>query len=173
MAYGGGASAWTGRLAPWIGVALLIVIADQFTKTVVEKAFHLGEVRAVTGYFSLVLAHNRGAAFSRFDGGSGWQARALTVVGIAACLFIVYLLARHGSQRLFSCALALILGGALGNVHDRVEYGSVIDFIEVHIFGYHWPDFNLADSAIVTGACLLLLDSLLPKHEEISPEMSS
>ena len=146
-------SGWGQRLLPWFGVALLIVAADQFSKMVIEKAFHLGD--------SLVLAHNRGAAFSMFDGGAGWQAQALTVVGIAACLFILYMLARHGSQRLFSGALALILGGALGNVLDRLLHGHVIDFLLFHYRQWEFPAFNVADSAITIGAALLILDELL------------
>ena len=156
-----GVSGWIQRLLPWLGVALLIVAADQFSKIVIEHAFHLGEVRPVTTYFSLVLAHNRGAAFSMFDGGGGWQARVLTVVGITACLFILYLLARHGSQRLFSVALALILGGALGNVVDRLLYGHVVDFLLFHYRQWEFPAFNVADSSITCGAVLLILDELL------------
>ena len=96
-----------------------------------------------------------------FDGGGGWQARVLTVVGIAACLFILYLLARHGSQRLFSIALALILGGALGNVVDRLLYGHVVDFLLFHYRMWEFPAFNVADSSITCGAVLLILDELL------------
>jgi signal peptidase II len=158
-AYGMGA--WSQRLVPWLGVALLIVTADQFSKIVIEHAFRLGDVRPVTSYFSLVLAHNRGAAFSMFDGGAGWRGHALTAVGIAACLFILYLLARHGSQRLFSIALALILGGALGNVVDRLLHGHVIDFLLFHYRQWEFPAFNIADSAITVGAALLILDELL------------
>jgi signal peptidase II len=127
---------------------------------VIEKAFRLGDVRPVTSYFSLVLAHNRGAAFSMFDGGSGWQAQALTVVGIAACLFILYLLSRHGSQKLFCCALALILGGALGNVVDRLMHGHVIDFLLFHYRQWEFPAFNVADTSITIGAAMLILDEL-------------
>jgi signal peptidase II len=156
-----GVSGWIQRLLPWLGVALLIVAADQFSKIVIEHAFHLGEVRPVTTYFSLVLAHNRGAAFSMFDGGGGWQARVLTVVGITASLFILYLLARHGSQRLFSVALALILGGALGNVVDRLLYGHVVDFLLFHYRQWEFPAFNVADTSITCGAVLLILDELL------------
>jgi signal peptidase II len=161
MAWGGGGGGWGQRLAPWLGVAALIVAADQFSKIVIEKAFRLGDVRPVTDYFSLVLAHNRGAAFSMFDGGSGWQAHALTAVGIGACVFILYLLGRHGSQRLFACALALILGGALGNVVDRLLHGHVIDFLLFHYRQWEFPAFNVADSAITVGAALLILDELL------------
>jgi signal peptidase II len=149
------------RLLPWLGVALLIVAADQFTKIVIENAFRLGDVRPVTSYFSLVLAHNRGAAFSMFDGGPGWHARALTGLGIAACVFILYLLARHGAQRLFATALAMILGGALGNVLDRLLHGHVIDFLLFHYRQWEFPAFNVADSAITIGAALLILDELL------------
>ena len=149
------------RLLPWLSLAFVVVMADQFSKIVIEKAFQLGEVRPVTAYFSLVLAHNRGAAFSMFDGGSGWQAHALTAVGIAACLFILYLLARHGSQRLFCCALALILGGALGNVVDRLMHGHVIDFLLFHYRQWEFPAFNVADSSITVGAAMLIVDELM------------
>jgi signal peptidase II len=161
MMIAGSFGGWSQRLAPWVGVALLIVAADQFSKIVIEKAFRLGDVRPVTGYFSLVLAHNRGAAFSMFDGGAGWQAHALTAVGIGACVFILYLLARHGSQRLFASALALILGGALGNVLDRLLHGHVIDFLLFHYRQWEFPAFNVADSAITVGAAMLILDELL------------
>ena len=117
-----------------------------------------------------------GAAFSLFaDTASPHTVRvALIVFTCVAALAVLIALVRLGNRMtLTTVALALILGGALGNVHDRVQYGSVIDFIEVHIFNYHWPDFNVADSSIVTGACLLLLDSLLPKREHASAELSS
>jgi len=156
----GAVSAWGQRLAPWIGVALVIVAADQFTKIVIEHAMRLGDLRPVTGYFSLVLAHNRGAAFSMFDSASNWQGQTLTAIGILACLFILYLLGRHGTQRLFSCALALILGGALGNVLDRLLHGHVIDFLLFHYRQWEFPAFNIADSAITIGAALLILDEL-------------
>lgn len=152
---------WVHNLLPWLGLALLVVAADQFSKLVIEQGFNLGDVRPVTSYFSLVLAHNRGAAFSMFDGGADWHARALTAVGIGACLFILYLLARHGSQRLFCSALALILGGALGNVADRLVHGHVIDFLLFHYRHWEFPAFNVADSAITIGAGLLILDELL------------
>ena len=154
-------SGWSQRLLPWVSIALLIVAADQFSKIVIEKAFHLGDVHPVTPYFSLVLAHNRGAAFSMFDGGAGWQGHVLTVVGIAACVFILYLLARHGTQRLFACALALILGGALGNVLDRLLHGHVIDFLLFHYRQWEFPAFNVADSSITVGAAMLILDELM------------
>jgi len=152
---------WVRRLAPWLGLAALIVLVDQATKLTIERVFDYGDVHPITGFFNLVLTYNKGAAFSFLAGASGWQKEFLTAVGVVASLFIVYLLARHGTQRLFSLALALILGGAIGNVIDRVAYGHVIDFLDFHWRGWHWPAFNVADSAIVCGAALLILDELL------------
>ncbi len=157
----GGAKNWRQRLLPWLGLAVVIVLADQLSKTVIERTFQFGDVRPITSYFNLVLTYNKGAAFSFLASASGWQSRFFTVIGIVASLFIVYLLARHGAQRLFSFSLALILGGAIGNVIDRLMHGHVIDFLDFHWQGWHWPAFNLADSAIVTGATLLILDELL------------
>jgi signal peptidase II len=147
-------------LAPWLGLAATIVVLDQLTKVTIEQLLDYGDVRPVTGFFNLVLTYNKGAAFSFLAGASGWQTEFLTGVGIVASLFIVYLLARHGTQKLFSLALALILGGALGNVIDRLVHGHVVDFLDFHVAGWHWPAFNVADSAIVGGAALLILDEL-------------
>jgi signal peptidase II len=168
MAYGkGGGGAWQNML-PWLGLSLTVILTDQFTKFVVREAFSPGDSRPITGYFNLVLAYNRGAAFSLLSDASGWQSRVFMVIGLAASAFIVYLLARHGSQRLFSTALSMILGGAIGNVIDRGLHGHVVDFLDFH---WHWlsplfaeghfPAFNIADSAICVGAGLLILDELL------------
>ena len=146
---------------PWVALAAVFVLIDQLTKNLVERTFDYGDVKAVTGFFNLVLTYNKGAAFSFLASASGWQAHFLTMVGIGASVFILYLLGRHGNQRLFSLALALILGGAIGNVIDRIAYGHVIDFLDFHAGGWHWPAFNVADSAIVGGAMLLVLDELL------------
>ena len=110
------------------------------------------------GLFDLTLVYNRGAAFSFLAGASGWQRWFFTGLGVAAAIFIVWLLARHGTQRLFSFALALILGGAIGNVIDRVARGQVVDFLLVYWQRWHWPAFNVADSAITVGAVLLIVD---------------
>lgn len=152
---------WWQRMLPWLALALLVVFLDQLTKILIERTFSYGDVRPLTGFFNLVLTYNKGAAFSFLASAGGWQDEFLTIVGISASLFILYLLARHGHQRLFACALALILGGAVGNVIDRIAYGHVIDFLDFHWGGWHWPAFNLADSAIVGGAGLLILDELL------------
>ena len=156
----GTTSAWR-RLLPWVALAALVILVDQLTKILIQRSFTYGDVKPITGFFNLVLTYNKGAAFSFLASASGWQAQFLTAVGIAASLFILYLLARHGHQKLFSLALALILGGAVGNVIDRLAYGHVVDFLDFHARGWHWPAFNVADSAIVGGAMLLVLDELL------------
>ncbi len=152
---------WAQKLAPWLGLAALVVLLDQGTKMAIERVYDYGDVHPVTGFFNLVLTYNKGAAFSFLAGASGWQKHFLTAIGVIASVFILYLLARHGTQKLFSLALALILGGAVGNVIDRVAYGHVIDFLDFHWRGWHWPAFNVADSAIVCGAALLIFDELL------------
>jgi signal peptidase II len=156
-----GAAGTVRRMLPWVALAAVIVLIDQLTKIAIERAFDYGDVHPVTGFFNLVLTYNKGAAFSFLASASGWQKHFLTVIGIGASLFILYLLARHGSQKLFSLALAMILGGAIGNVIDRLAYGHVVDFLDFHVGGWHWPAFNMADSAIVGGAILLVVDELL------------
>ena len=148
-------------LLPWLGIALIVIVADQFTKTLVIGWFELGDSRTVTSFFNLVRVHNTGAAFSFLAGASGWQRWFFVGLGAVATVFIVWLLKSHGGQRLFSWALALILGGAIGNVVDRLLHGHVIDFIQVHAGGWYFPSFNVADSAITVGAVLLILDELI------------
>jgi signal peptidase II len=149
------------RLLPWLGLALLIILLDQVTKTLIIGAFQLGDSRTITSFFNLVRAHNPGAAFSFLAGASGWQRWFFVGIGVAATVFIVWMLRKHGEQKLFSLALAMILGGALGNVIDRLLHGHVIDFIQVHYGGWYFPSFNLADSAISVGAVLLIVDEIL------------
>ena len=146
---------------PWLGIAVAVVVLDQLTKTLIISRFVLGEGREITPFFNLVRVHNTGAAFSFLAGAAGWQRWFFIALGVAAAGFIVWLLARHGGQRLFGWALALILGGAVGNVVDRVLHGHVVDFIQVHWRGWYFPSFNVADSAITVGAALLILDELL------------
>jgi len=148
-------------MLPWVALASLIVLVEQLTKLAIERTFDYGDVEPVTSFFNLVLTYNKGAAFSFLASASGWQKHFLTAVGIGASLFILYLLARHGGQKLFALALTMILGGAIGNVIDRLAYGHVIDFLDFHVGGWHWPAFNVADSAIVGGAILLVIDELL------------
>ena len=144
----------------WLAIALAIVVLDQFTKTLITRSFQLNDVRTITPFFDLVRAHNTGAAFSFLAGASGWQRWFFIGLGAVAAVFIVWLLARHRDQRLFCWALALVLGGAVGNVVDRILHGHVVDFIQVHWGGAYFPSFNVADSAISIGAALLILDEL-------------
>ena len=148
-------------LWPWLGIALVIILFDQFTKTLILGHFELGDSRTVTSFFNVVRVHNTGAAFSFLAGASGWQRWFFVGLGAVATVFIVWMLRRHGEQRLFCWALSLILGGALGNVIDRLLHGYVVDFIQVHYGGWYFPSFNVADSAITVGAVLLILDELL------------
>ncbi len=154
-------------LALWLGLALLVIVLDQVTKTLIVDQFMLHETREVTSYFNLVRAHNSGAAFSFLAGAAGWQRWFFTALGIAASVFIVWMLRRHPDQTLFCIAISLILGGALGNVIDRVLHGHVVDFLDFHwaflspLFpGGHFPAFNVADSAITGGAIGLIVDEL-------------
>jgi signal peptidase II len=147
-------------LLPWMGIAIIVLLLDQLTKITILKLFSYGESLPVTSFFNLVLVYNKGAAFSFLAAESGWQRWFFTALGIGAALFIVHLLKRHAGQRMFCWALALILGGAIGNVIDRIAYGHVIDFLDFYIGNWHWPAFNVADSAICIGAVLFVLDEL-------------
>ena len=149
------------NLMPWLGIAAIVILCDQLSKITITKLFTLGEEKVITSYFNLVLAYNRGAAFSFLQNESGWQRYFFTAIGLGAAGYIIYLLKKHGGQRLFCWALSLILGGAIGNVIDRLLYGHVIDFLDFHhkSFG-HFPAFNIADSAICIGAGLFILDEL-------------
>jgi signal peptidase II len=150
----------SGRLLPWLGLALIVVLCDQLTKIAISRTYAYGVPHEITSFFNLVLVFNQGAAFSFLASAGGWQRWGFTGLGLVAALVICYLLKRHGNQRMFCWALALILGGALGNVIDRIVYGHVVDFLDFHLRGWHWPAFNLADSAITVGAVLLVLDEL-------------
>ena len=150
------------RLARWYALALLLVVLDQLAKYWVSASFDYGEARAVTGFFNLVLTHNKGAAFSFLASAAGWQRGFFIVIALIAIVVITVLLARHAGDKLFCLALALILGGAIGNVLDRIVLGHVVDFLDFHLAGWHWPAFNLADSAITVGAVLLVVDSVRP-----------
>ena len=148
-------------LLPWLGIALIIILVDQFTKTLIMGMFQLGDSRSITSFFNLVRVHNAGAAFSFLAGASGWQRWFFVGIGAAAAVFIVWMLRSHPGQRLFCWALSLILGGALGNVIDRLLHGHVVDFIQLHLGGWYFPSFNIADSAITVGAACLILDEIL------------
>jgi signal peptidase II len=150
-----------GNFWPWIGWALVVFVADQLTKLLILDAYRLGEATPITGFFNIVRAHNTGAAFSFLASAGGWQRWLFTGFGLAAALFIVWQLRAHPGQRLFAFALSSILGGAIGNVVDRLVHGYVVDFLDFHWAGSHFPAFNIADSAITLGAICLVLDELL------------
>ena len=157
-----------GSLTIWLGLALVVVLADQLTKTLIVGWFHPGEVRPVSSFFNLVRVHNAGAAFSFLAGAAGWQRWFFVALALGASGFIVWLLRTHVGQRLFSFSLSMILGGAVGNVIDRLQHGYVVDFLDFHwsflaplFHRGHFPAFNLADAAITVGAIGLILDELL------------
>jgi signal peptidase II len=148
-------------LLAWLGWALLLLVADQFTKVLILGYYQLGDSTPVTSFFNIVRVHNNGAAFSFLASAGGWQRWFFTAIGIGAALLMVWLLKKHAGQKLFAFAIASILGGAVGNVIDRVLYGYVVDFLDFHWRGWHFPAFNVADSAITIGAACLILDELL------------
>ena len=148
-------------MLPWLGLALILVLLDQITKITVERTFFYGETVPLTGFFNLIKVYNPGAAFSFLGDAGGWQRYLFTGIAVAAVGYILYLLKRHPGQRLFCFSLALIMGGAIGNVIDRLAYGHVIDFLDFYWKGVgHFPAFNIADIGISVGAFLFILDEL-------------
>jgi signal peptidase II len=158
----------SGSWLPWLAWSLVVILVDQFTKVLVMGYYQLGDSHPVTSFFNVVRWHNHGAAFSFLDISGGWQRWLFTGIGVGAAVLIIWLLKSHAGQKLFAFAMACILGGALGNVIDRVLHGYVVDFLDFHwrwldpVFsGGHFPAFNVADSAITLGATCLILDELL------------
>jgi signal peptidase II len=145
----------------WMGIAALIVLADQFTKVLIVGTYQLGEGFAVTSFFNIVRVHNEGAAFSFLAHAGGWQRWFFTGLGAIATLGMVWMLQRHPGQKLFGFAIACILGGTVGNVIDRVLYGYVVDFLDFYYANIHFPAFNVADCGISLGAACLILDEVL------------
>lgn len=148
-------------MLPWLGLALIILIADQFTKTLILGYYRLGDATYVTSFFEVVRVHNTGAAFSFLASASGWQRWFFIALGAGAALFIVWMLRQHAGQRLFAFSMACLLGGAVGNVVDRALHGYVVDFIHLHYAGWSFPAFNVADMGITAGAVGMILDELL------------
>jgi signal peptidase II len=155
-------------IAPWLGLAALAFLADVLSKWAILTLFQLGDSVTVTSFFNVVRVHNPGAAFSFLAGAGGWQRWFFTAIGLGAAVFIVWMLRAHPGQKLFGFALAMILGGALGNVLDRLVHGYVVDWLDFHwpflagLFpGGHFPAFNLADTFISIGAACLILDEIL------------
>ena len=143
-------------LVRWLAVATVVVVLDQVSKAWVLGSLHPMERHIVTAFFNLVLVFNPGASFSFLADAGGWQKWFFVVLALGISLWLLGLLRRHAQERLLPAALSLILGGAIGNVIDRLRFDAVVDFLDFHLAGYHWPAFNVADSAITVGVALML-----------------
>ncbi|MFM7226609.1 MAG: signal peptidase II [Betaproteobacteria bacterium] len=144
----------------WLGIAVIVVLLDQVSKITMSRLLVYGQSEMITPYFNLVMVYNQGAAFSFLANSGGWQRWFFSGLALVVSLGIIWMLHKNSGQRLFCWALTLILGGAVGNLIDRLLYGHVIDFLDFHIGTLHWPAFNVADSAITVGAALFVLDEL-------------
>jgi signal peptidase II len=144
----------------WLGLACVLLLLDQFTKVLILAYYHAGESTYVTGFLNIVRVHNKGAAFSFLADAAGWQRWFFVAIGVAAVAFIIHMLRSHTGQRLFSFALSCVMSGAVGNVLDRLLHGYVVDFVDFHLGRWHFPAFNVADSAITVGVGLLILDEV-------------
>ncbi len=153
------------RWRHWLWLAGVVIVLDQVSKVVVLAALRPGDSIYVAPFFNWVLTFNRGAAFSFLSDAGGWQRWFFTVLALGVSVWIVTMLRRHAGELRLSLALTMILGGALGNVIDRIRFGAVIDFVQWHAAGYAWPAFNVADSAITLGALLLFWDQLTAKPD--------
>ena len=158
----------------WLAISVIVMLLDQATKYAISASFQYNESKVILPFFNLVLAHNTGAAFSFLAGASGWQREFFIVVTIIISAVLLWMLRQNHKNRILATALALVLGGAFGNLYDRVLHGHVIDFIQLHALGYAWPAFNVADSAICVGAALLIWDSFrTPAANEAAASESS
>jgi len=150
----------------WYALAGLVIVLDQLSKWLVLENIGFGETIYVTSFWNWVLTFNPGAAFSFLADQPGWQRWLFTVLALGVSAWIAYMLRQHPQQKLLSLALALVMGGALGNVIDRVRFGAVVDFVQWHVAGYYWPAFNVADSAITLGAVLLVIEQLTATNKK-------
>lgn len=151
------------RMMPWLVLAAIVALIDQATKLAVLDRFAPGESLRVTPFFDLVLVYNKGAAFSFLARADGWQTPLLIGVSAIAIAIVSVMLWRNPSDRLLDSGLALILGGAIGNLIDRAAYGKVVDFLLFHAYGWSYPAFNMADSAITVGAGILIIESFMAR----------
>ena len=149
------------NLYKWFGISAVVIALDLYTKHLIQNNFQLGESKTISSIFDLVRFHNEGAAFSFLNDAGGWQRWFFTIIAASASIFIVYLLKKNQHQKLFCLGLALILGGALGNLYDRITLGYVVDFLYFHINNHYWPAFNVADSAVSVGVGVLLLENFM------------
>ncbi len=153
----------------WFSISAIVIALDLYTKHLIQQAFQFGERLTVTSFFELVRFHNEGAAFSFLADAGGWQKWFFTAISVVAVIVITYLIKKNLTQKLFCWGLALVLGGAIGNLYDRLTLGYVVDFLYFHIDDWYWPAFNVADSAICVGVGLLLWDSFKndkPHHRD-------
>ncbi len=144
----------------WLGMSTLIIIIDQLTKIIAKNNLFEGVARPVTSFLNWTLVYNPGAAFSFLSQAGGWQRWFFTGLGLVAAAVMIWLIKKNTQQTIFCLAMSLILSGAIGNVIDRIVYGAVVDFVDVHYLGWHWPAFNIADSAITLGVILLIFDEI-------------
>jgi signal peptidase II len=154
------------RSSRWFLLAAVVLVLDYATKMAVLRTFAPGEGFALAPFFNLVLVFNKGAAFSFLATAQGWQTLFFAAIAIVASAVISFLILKNENKSLFCGALALILGGALGNLYDRIAYGHVVDFLDFHAAGWHFPAFNVADSAITVGAGILILESFLQRPDD-------
>lgn len=143
----------------YFSLSAVVLAVDLYTKQLVQAAFAYGDSLSINAYFDLVRYHNEGAAFSFLAQAGGWQKAFFTGVALLAIVVMSYLIQKHRTEKLFCLSLALVIGGAAGNVYDRLTLGYVVDFISLHYHDFYWPAFNVADSAICLGVGLLILDS--------------
>jgi signal peptidase II len=163
------------RSSRWFLLAVVVLVLDYATKMAVLRTFAPGESLALAPFFNLVLVFNKGAAFSFLATAQGWQTLFFAAIAVVASAVISFLILKNETKPLFCAALALILGGALGNLYDRIAYGHVVDFLDFHAAGWHFPAFNVADSAITVGAGILILESFLqrPANEKAAGDNKS
>jgi signal peptidase II len=154
------------RVLGWFCLSIVIIVFDYVTKIAVLGSLAPGQSHAVAPFFNLVLVFNKGAAFSFLAGAQGWQTLFFAAIAIVASIVVSFLILKNGNKPVFCAALSLILGGALGNLYDRLVYGQVVDFLDFHAAGWHWPAFNVADSAITIGAAILIVESFFQKQSK-------
>ncbi len=150
----------------WLGISVIVITLDLVTKHLIQQNFVFGDLHSVTSFFDLVRYHNEGSAFGFLNDAGGWQKWFFNGISIVASVVIIYLLKKHINEKLFCAGLALVLGGAIGNLYDRITLGYVVDFLNFHMNNHYWPAFNVADSAICVGVGLLLLDSFKASKTE-------
>ena len=150
----------------WLSISVIVIAFDLYSKHLIQQHFVFGDLHSVTSFFDLVRYHNEGSAFGFLNDAGGWQKWFFNGISIVASVVIIYLLKKHTDEKLFCAGLALVLGGAIGNLYDRITLGYVVDFLNFHLNNHYWPAFNVADSAICVGVGLLLLDSFKASKTE-------